>query len=253
MKLSMRESRFGGLSLFGVGLLVSTGLVSASPITGTFGFTGPGVLTFSSSGDFIDFCSSVSGTTCNNNGSGTGNFTVTGPGTNSFSVLTSTTPGTIDDLTDVTPPAPGYTYLPVGVPVMVNNIIALSGFPTWDFQADMLPLASCISSATQQCLGPFQLNQNGQNVSVDMNIEGMIINTADSSTSTLDLTITGNYLNTTIAAVEAGATSPGGVFSNNWSGSVVATAVPEPGTAGMMLLAGTGLLLLAPKRKSRRL
>jgi len=251
MKLSMRDFRVGGLSLVGASLLVASGIASGGPITGTFGFDGPGVLAFSSTGDFIDFCATVTGTTCNNNGTGTGTFTVTGPGTNSFSVLTAATTGVIDDLTDHTPAAPGYTYLPPGVPVSINNILALNGFSTWDFQADMLPLASCISTATQQCLGPFQLNQNANNVSVEMNIDGIIINTADGSVSSLDVAITGNYLNTNLSAVEAGATSPTGIFSNNWSASVTASAIPEPGTY-TMVLAGVGLLLLGRNRRPRR-
>jgi hypothetical protein len=240
--------------------MLTSGVVSAGAITGTFGFDGPGVLVYSSSGDFIDFCATVSGSTCNNNGSGKGNFNVTGAGTGSFSVLNGPVPGpatlgTIDDLTDITPPATGYTYLPVGGSVIVNNIIALTSNPaeaTWNFQADSLPFASCITTSTQQCLGPFQLNANGGNVSVEMNILGTLINTADGSTSALDIAITGNYLNTTLTAVETGAESAGGVFSDNWSASVTATATPEPGTATMMLLGGMGLIALARIRRAQR-
>lgn len=255
MKLRALDSRIG-LSLLGACLLMTSGIASGSPIVGIFGFDGPGVLAFSTTGAFIDFCATVTGTTCNNNGTGTGDFTVTGPGTGSFAALTSSTTGTIDDLTDVTPPAPGYTYLPVGVPTVVNNVITLTGFPTWNFQADLLPLASCITSTTQQCLGPFQLNQNGSNVSVELNIDGTIINTSDGTMSSFDLAITGNYLSTTISAVETGALSPTGILSNNWSGSLIATPLattPEPATSAMLLLGGGGLLLLARKRRGRRL
>jgi hypothetical protein len=245
------STRGGGLIVLAAALMLTSVTVSASPITGTFGFDGPGVLTFYNNADFIDFCATVTGNTCNNNGTGTGDFTVTGSGTNSFSVLSSSTTGTIDDLTDHTPPAPLYTYLPVGVPVAINNIIALTGFSTWDFQANLLPVASCVSTATQQCLGAFQLDQNGQNVAVEMNILGTLINTADGSKSTMDIALTGNFLNTTIAAVEAGAVTSAGVFSNNWSASVVAAAVPEPGTS-TMFLAGGGLLLLSRIRRSHK-
>jgi hypothetical protein len=248
MTLSTRAFGSGGLVLLAAALMFTAVTVSASPITGTFGFDGPGVLTFNNGADFIDFCATVTGSTCNNNGTGTGDFTVTGPGTNSFSVLSSSTTGTIDDLTDHTPPAAGYTYLPVGVPVSINNIIALTGFPTWDFQANILPVASCVSTSTQQCLGPFQLDQNGPNVSVEMNILGTLINTAGGESS-MDIAITGNFLGTTIAAVEGGAVTPTGVFSDNWSASVTASAIPEPGTSTTMLLAGCGLLLLSRIRR----
>jgi hypothetical protein len=252
MTLSWRGFGGGGMVLLVAALMFTAMTVSASPITGTFGFDGPGVLTFYNDADFIDFCASVSGTTCNNNGTGTGDFTVTGPGTNSFSVLTSSTAGTIDDLTDHTPPATGYTYLPVGVPVSINNIISLAGFPTWNFQANLLPVASCVATSTQQCLGAFQLDQNGSNVSVEMNIYGTIINTVDGSKSTMDIALTGNFLDTTISAVEAGAVSSTGVFSNNWSASVTAAAVPEPGTSTTMLLAGCGLIALARIRRTNK-
>lgn len=249
MNLSTRGFWNGRIVLFVAALMLTSMVVSASPITGTFGFDGPGVLAFSNTGDFIDFCSSVTGTTCNNDGSGTGSFTVTGAGTQSFSVLTSSTKGSIDDMSDVH--AAGYTYFPVGVAVSIDDIIALAGFSTWDFQANMLPLASCVSTSTQQCLGPFQLNQNNRNVAVEMNIYGTLINTTDGSKSYTDLAITGNYLNTTIAAVEAGAESSTGIFSNNWSASVTAVT-PEPGTGPLMLLAGAGLLLLSRIRRGRK-
>jgi hypothetical protein len=259
MTLSTRGFGSGGLFLLAAAVMLTSGAVSAGPITGpltgTFGFDGPGVLTFNSGADFIDFCSTVTGTTCNNNGTGTGDFTVTGPGSGSFTGLLSTTTGTIDDLTDATPPATGYTYLPVGVPVAIDNIIALNGFSTWDFEATLLPLATCGTPPTpsQVCLGAFQLNQNGSNVSVEMNIDGKLINTTGggSSTTYTDLAITGNFLGTTIAAVEEGAVTPAGVFSDNWSASVTAVT-PEPPTSMMMLLAGCGLILLSRLRRSRR-
>ena len=252
MTLSTRRFGSAGLVLFAAALMLTSMRVSAAPITGSFGFDGPGVLTFFDDGDFIDFCATVTGDTCNNNGSGEGDFTVTGPGTQSFTVLTNTTTGTIDDLTDTTPPAAGYTYLPVGIPVTINEIIALNGFPTWNFQANLLPIASCTGTATQQCLGAFQLDQNGPNVSVEVNILGTLINTADGSKSTLDIALTGNFLETSIAAVAAGAVTPSGVFSDNWSASVTASAIPEPGTSGMMLLAGGCLLVFSRILRSKR-
>jgi hypothetical protein len=255
--MKLRDFRLGGLSLVGASLLLTSGIASATPITGMFGFDSPGVLAFSTgSGAFIDFCASVTGTTCNNNASGTGVFTVTGSGTNDFSVLSALTTGIIDDLSNE-PGQTGYTYLPVGVPVSVDNVIALTANPaeaTWDFQANLLPLATCPLGGL--CLGPFQLNQNGSNVSVELNIYGIVCNGTciPANESSLDIAITGNYTQTTAAAVAAGAETPTGVFSDNMSASVIVTplaAVPEPATSAMVL-AGVGLLLLARKQRGRR-
>ncbi len=258
MNLSTRGFRRRGRWLIPAVLILVPVFVSAGPIlgplTGTFGLSGPGVLAFNSSGDFIDFCATVTGTTCNNDGSGTGSFSVSGPGTDSFSELTSSTNGTIDDLTDATPPAPGYTYLPVGIPVDIDNIITLTGsaYSDWDFQADSLPLASCTPSSTQQCIGPFELSSSDGNVSVEMNIYGTLINTADDSKTNLDIAVTGQYLDTTIGAVETAAESAAGAFSNSWSATVTASTVPEPGTLPMMLLAGGILVAFSRIRRQRK-
>jgi hypothetical protein len=168
--------------------------------------------------------------------------------------LTSSTNGTIDDLTDATPPAPGYTYLPVGIPVDIDNIITLTGsaYSDWDFQADSLPLASCTPSSTQQCIGPFELSSSDGNVSVEMNIYGTLINTADDSKTNLDIAVTGQYLDTTIGAVETAAESAAGAFSNSWSATVTASTVPEPGTFPMMLLAGGILVAFSRIRRQRK-
>jgi len=149
---------------------------------------------------------------------------------------------------------PPYTYVPVGVPISVDNIISLLGVSSLfsaDFQANILPLATCVSSSTQQCIGPFQLDQQGLNVAVVMNIYGTLINLTDGTKSAFDIAVTGQYLGTTIAAVITAAESPTGAFSNSWSGSVIA-AIPEPGTSAMMLLAGGMLLALSRIRRQRK-
>jgi hypothetical protein len=251
---------FRSAVLLGAALMVSTALVSASPLlgplTGSFGFGGPGVLAFSTSpgvSDFIRFCTDAD-PSCLGATTATGDFDVSGPGTGSFTSLTGASVGTIDSMTDHTPPVSPYTYLPVGVPVSIDNIIALTGIAAFssDFQANILPLATCVASATQQCIGPFQLDQQGNNVAVVMNIYGTLINLTDGSKSAFDIAITGQYLNTNVAAVISQAESSTGAFSNSWSGSVSASAIPEPGTSAMMLLAGAGLLGLSRLRRERK-
>jgi MYXO-CTERM domain-containing protein len=102
------------------------------------------------------------------------------------------------------------------------------------------------------CFGPFELNQNGPNVSVTIDVFGTLINTADGSTSTFDLALTGQYLNTTIAAVEAAGESPAGVFSDSWSATADATPTSEPGTASTMLLAAGSLVMASRLRRRRK-
>jgi hypothetical protein len=251
MKLRTRGFRGGGLVLLPAALILAPALVSASPIIGEFGFSGPGVAVYNSLGAaYIEFCSQAD-PTCASAATATGDFGVSGPGTGSFSALTGANTGVVDNVTNTTPPLLPYTYLPVGVPVSIDDYVALAGFPTWDFQADLLAAATCTTTPTQMCLGPFQLNQNGPNVSVTMDVFGMLINTADGSTSNLDITFTGQYDDTTIGAVETAAESSAGVFSNSWSATANAT-VPEPGTASMMLLAGAGLALLSHIRRQRK-
>jgi hypothetical protein len=142
--------------------------------------------------------------------------------------------------------------LPINVPVTIDNYLALAGFSDLDFQADLLPLVICTTTATQACIGPFELSQGTDGTSVTMDVTGTLINEADGSKSPLSVILTGQYAGLSIIQVESGATSPTGVFSNSWSASVVAGAVPEPGTSGMMLLAGAGLVGLSRLRRQHK-
>jgi len=260
MNLSTRGFRSGGRWLLPAALILAPAVVTAGPIlgpiSGGFGITGPGVLVFNDGADFILFCNAVSGASCSGPVTGTGVVNVTGPGTGSFGPggldLTAGDPGTITNTTDMTPPTPPYTYLPISVPVVINDYLTLAGFSDLDFQADLLPLVTCTTTSTQVCLGPFELSQGTDGTSVTMDVSGTLINEADGSKTPLSVILTGQYAGLSITQVESGATSPGGVFSNSWSASVVAGTVPEPGTSGMMLLAGACLVALASFRRQRK-
>jgi hypothetical protein len=257
MNLSSRGFRSGGRWALPAALILAPVFATAGPIlgpiTGGFGITGPGVLVFNNGADYILFCNTVSGSSCSGPVTSTGTVAVTGPGTGSFGVsglnLTAGDPGTIDNTTDMTPPTPPYTYLPINVPVVIDNYLTLAGFSDLDFQADLLPLVTCTTTATQVCIGPFELSQGTSGTSVTMDVAGTLINKNDGSKSAMSVILTGQYAGLSISQVESGATSPTGVFSNSWSASITASAVPEPGTSGLMLLSGAGLVALSRFRR----
>jgi len=272
MNLSTRGFRGGGVRLLPLALMLVPTLVSAGPITGEivggFGITGPGVLVFKNGADYIEFCNTVSGTSCSGAVTGTGTISVTGPGTGACGSgagdldVSAGNPGTIDNTTDQTPPTAPYTYLPIDSAVSIDNYLTLAGYSYLDFQADFLPLVSCTTTATQSCVGPFELSSitvgGVTNTSVTMDVQGVLINEngpTGAATSDLSIIITGQYAGETIAQVESGATSTTGAFSNSWSASVTTSAipsVPEPGSGSMMLLAGGGLVALSRVRRRRK-
>lgn len=255
--LKSKRSLLGAIPLIA---LLLTPTLSAGPLFGTFGIAGPGVLAFKLTGspgqpDFIRFCT-YADPNCQAAAGATGDFVVSGPGqpaTSPFSVLAPLTLGTIKNMTDTTPPTPPYTYFPTGVPGQnIQNFITVSGHPNWDFIGDLLQPASCITTATQKCIGPFQFNQNAQNVGVTIDITGFAKDTNDNTVTNLDISITGQYNNTTIDNVIAQGTTPTGAFSNSWSGTVSALTVPEPGALSLTLLGGLFFAASVMGRKLRR-
>jgi len=258
----MKHLGAGRLGWLPASLILIAGSAFASPIVGTFGISGPGVLVFNNSGaDFLQFCTNANatGSGCSGAATATGDFGVSGPGTLSFNVLTNTSVGTVINTTDASNraiPNSVFAFFPVGVASTLNNYLTVTGQGTWNFQANMLALASCANGNTssQQCVGPFQLNQNGANVNVFMDVLGTLINTTDNSKSNLNVSFSATYNNTTIGAVEAAATSAAGAFNPSWAATVSATAastVPEPSTF-TMLIAGGCLLGLSQVRRRRR-
>jgi len=229
--------------------------LSAAAITGNFGTTGAGVEAFSNlAGNihYIDWCptdptSPATGSaTCGTADGGTGTLVAQG-GSGTFAAVNPMSAGTIKDISDA-PSAP-FTTFPVGVPVTINNWLTLAALPNLNFQANLFVPASCAPSATQLCIGGFVLSQTGQNVTVSMTVNGIVSDTSGvlSSAAFTDA-ISGQFNNTTIAAVASAASLPTGVFSNTWSGSVATPAIPEPATLGLI---GAALLALGVAKIKR--
>lgn len=239
--------------LAGLSILFCANL-SAAAITGGFGTTGAGVMTFANGAGahFLDWCptdpSSPAGSTCvGASGYAKGDILVSG-GTGTFTPVNPTSTGTIKDITDATPPAANFAYLPVGpATTTLNNFIFLNALPNLNFVGFNLVPVTCIATPTQLCLGGFVLSQVGENVSVSISAVGAIYDTTGVLTpASFSDIITGQYTKTTIAAVAAAANSPAGIFSNTWSQSVTTGPIPEPGT---VFLLGSALLLLPLARR----
>jgi hypothetical protein len=250
--------RGGGALL--VGLLLLAGLAQAAPLPFSgFATTGAGVLTFQNGGvNYIDWCPvssfAPSGTippgatgSCPVANTGNGIFLASG----GFGAFTPQNPlgnpantGTILDMKDQAAGNAQYTHFPPGVPVSINNFLVLNSQPNFNFRAELLTAGACSSVS----IGPFCLTQVGPNVSVTMTVLGTLIdNSAVFDPAPFSDVITGQFNNTTIAAVAAAAQTSSGIFSNSWSGSVEASAIPEPSTWAMMVIGGC--LILAARRR----
>lgn len=212
--------------------LLLCSVATAASITGGFGTTAAGVITFANAANtahFIDWCpvdpgSPTGGVTCPVSATGKGDFIATG-GSGSFAAgvppFPTLTPGTIKDMVD-SGSVPPFTTFPPGVLVSINNFVTVSTLPQFNFRAEFLDLQSCSGNPLIiQCIGPFILTQVGNNVAVSMSLHGTVLDTTNTlSPARFDYVITGQFNNTTISAVAVAAQTTGGIFSNSWSGSV---------------------------------
>jgi hypothetical protein len=226
-------------------------IASATPVNGTLGFVGPGVLTFSTGSgapgtNFIDWCpvnvGPQPGDNCGVNNNGRGVLFVASTSGSFTAVDPFNSPGSIVDITDNPAAPPPYTFLglnPGSVPGFLDFV------DPWTYTVTQIEPQTCAATATQVCTGYFQLVQVGSSVSVNLSARGTI--TAGGDISPFTLLITGNFAGSTIPQVIAAATSQGGIFTNSWSGELKATgtAVPEPGTIAMSVL---GLALVTSAR-----
>jgi hypothetical protein len=244
--------RGGRIAALMVVAIVGVTCLSASTITGGFGTTGAGVLTFTSGGThFLDFCptdptSPATNPACLGAANyGRGDLVAQG-GTGTFVAVNPTSAATILDLRDTAGPGP-FTVLQVGVLSAVNNFLFLSALPLLNFQAQVFDAQTCTTTSTQLCIGGFLLSQVGQNVTVSATINGMVRDTTGGLAAFTDV-LSGQYTNTNLGTVASAALSPGGIFSNTWSNTVSTSPIPEPATLAIL---GGGLLLLGSLRRRR--
>jgi PEP-CTERM motif len=247
--------RGGRIAALMVVAIAGVTCLSAAAITGGFGTTGAGVLTFTSGGvNYLDFCptdpsSPATSPTCAEvTSSGRGVLAASG-GTGTFIAVNPSSAGTILDLRSTPGPGP-FTALPVGGTWAVNNFLVLSLLPSLNFQAQQFVPETCTTTSTQQCIGGFLLSQVGQNVTVSSTINGMVFDTSGvlGAAAFTDV-LSGQYNNTTLLAVRDAALSTTGILSNTWSNSVSTSPVPEPAT---LTILGGGLLLLGSLRRRIR-
>lgn len=247
--------RGGRIAALMVVAIAGVTCLSAAAITGGFGTTGAGVLTYTTgAGNFLDFCptdptSPATSPSCGGAlNYGKGDIIAQG-GTGTFTAVNPTSAGTILDLRSTLGPGP-FTFLPVGVPSAVNNFLFLSALPLLNFQAQLFVPETCVTTSTQQCVGGFLLSQAGGNVSVTATINGVVFDTSGvlGAARFTDI-LSGQYTNTTLATVTGAALSPGGIFSNTWSNTVSTSPIPEPAT---LTILGGGLLLLGCLRRRIR-
>lgn len=224
------------------GLLFAMALPAlAVPVTGTLGFNGTGSLFTKTEGgiSYIDFQIPNSG----------GSGVITAANRSGF--FASMPAGDIGSILDIaTMDAPPYTTVPVNTPVSVDNFLQFSSLMGTNFRLTYLPLANCSGGGT--CVGPFQLLANGENVSVSMNIRGVIENGSDMTNFTG--LITAQFLRTNVGAVIAAAGSSTGITASSFGGSITASAadVPEPESITLISIGVLAMLLggLRGKHKS---
>jgi len=208
-----------------------------------------------------------------------GVFTLDSPSTGSFAPLLSDN-GTVMDLTQLSSDAScvGCIYAPVDtslspnifmqlpvtgttIDLSINNISAGQDTPGTPICSTLtIPqLETSGTTCTPSASSPFTLSNvtvgGGVDTFVTLTGTGLAWFTATpSQTSSAVYSFTTSFADQSIYAVLGDIATDGDIVSS-LGGDVTVTApssIPEPGTSGMMLLAGGGLLLLSRIRRARK-
>jgi len=231
-------------------LLAMGQLLSAAPISGSFGNFGPAAIAFSLDGaSFVDFCPKAAlpvGSTnpgCAVDDTGQGQLYATGTASGDFEGTPIFTPVTILDISNM--PGMGmFTYFPINTPVAIDNFITLATRPDLNFQANLLACEApgCVPG------GAVQLNEASLNQTIaTVTFNGTVFD-AEGVAGSFQAILTGQF-NMGRDAVLAAAASQGGVLTQSYSMDVIVTPIPEPSVA---VLVGSALLLVPVAFRARR-
>jgi hypothetical protein len=158
-----------------------------------------------------------------------GSFTTTGAGnTGSFAgpAFTGVSGGQIQDIS--TNPADA-NFFPINVQTSIQNFLSFAAQPDWQFDGVLL------SPGTDPW--PILLTELGGNVLASTEVSGFVCDAggnavcdAGEDRTKFDAVFTTQYNNTSIAAIQA-ILIGGGTLSSEMSGTVSASAIPEPTSA----------------------